>query len=113
MVAFLKKPTKSVGFTEIVDFLKSTSLRYALTHNATINDSLVKQFWQTATARTIDNGNQELVATINGKVCTITEASVRSKLQLADATGISNLPYAKFFAGLATMGYNSDGTLTF
>ncbi|GKB07546.1 hypothetical protein Tco_0835830 [Tanacetum coccineum] len=89
MVAFLKKPTKSVGFTEIVDFLKSTSLRYALTHNATINDSLVKQFWQTATARTIDNGNQELVATINGKVCTITEASVRSKLQLADATGAS------------------------
>ncbi|GJV88041.1 hypothetical protein Tco_1531979 [Tanacetum coccineum] len=27
MVAFLKKPTESVGFTEIVDFLKGTSLR--------------------------------------------------------------------------------------
>ncbi|GKB37522.1 putative ribonuclease H-like domain-containing protein [Tanacetum coccineum] len=66
MVAFLKKPTESVGFTEIVDFLKGISLRYALTHNSTIYDSIVKQFWQTATVRTIDNGNQELVATIDG-----------------------------------------------
>ncbi|GJX31698.1 hypothetical protein Tco_0241553 [Tanacetum coccineum] len=66
MVAFLKKPTESVGFTKIVDFHKNASLRYALTHNPTIYDSLVKQFWQIATARTIDNGNQELVATIDG-----------------------------------------------
>ncbi|GKB75900.1 hypothetical protein Tco_0942795 [Tanacetum coccineum] len=28
MVAFLKKPNESVGFTEVVDFLKGTSLRY-------------------------------------------------------------------------------------
>ncbi|GJZ34389.1 hypothetical protein Tco_0580206 [Tanacetum coccineum] len=62
MVAFLKKPTESVGFTEIVDFLKGTSLMYALTHNPTIYDSLVKQFWQTATVRTLANGIQELVA---------------------------------------------------
>ncbi|GJV69897.1 hypothetical protein Tco_1485406 [Tanacetum coccineum] len=27
MVAFLKKPNESVGFTEVVDFLKGTSLR--------------------------------------------------------------------------------------
>ncbi|GJS66668.1 putative reverse transcriptase domain-containing protein [Tanacetum coccineum] len=46
MVAFLKKPNESVGFTEIVDFLKGTSLRYALSHNPTIYDSLVKQFAQ-------------------------------------------------------------------
>ncbi|GJW34346.1 hypothetical protein Tco_0054378 [Tanacetum coccineum] len=77
MVAFLKKPTKSVGFTEIVDFLKGTSLRYALTHNPTIYDSLVKQFWQTATVRTLANGIQELVASIDNKEYTITEASIR------------------------------------
>ncbi|GKA75833.1 hypothetical protein Tco_0782211 [Tanacetum coccineum] len=29
MVAFLKKPNESVGFTEVVDFLKGTSLRLA------------------------------------------------------------------------------------
>ncbi|GJR54310.1 putative ribonuclease H-like domain-containing protein [Tanacetum coccineum] len=113
MVAFQKKPTKSVGFTEIVDFLKGTSLKYALTHNPIIYDSLVKQFWQTTTVRTLANRIQELVASIDNMEYTITEASVRSQLQLADATGISNLRDAKIFAGLATMGYNSDGTLTF
>ncbi|GKE33988.1 hypothetical protein Tco_1453310, partial [Tanacetum coccineum] len=77
MVAFLKKPTKSVGFTKIVDFLKGTSLRYALSHNPTIYDSLVKQFWQTATVRTLANGIQELVASIDNKEYTITEASIR------------------------------------
>ncbi|GKE76923.1 hypothetical protein Tco_1543043, partial [Tanacetum coccineum] len=77
MVAFLKKPNKSVGFTEIVDFLKGTSLRYALTHNPTIYDSLVKQFWQTAIVRTLANGTQQLVASIDSKEYTVTEASVR------------------------------------
>ncbi|GJZ15127.1 hypothetical protein Tco_0550804 [Tanacetum coccineum] len=95
MVAFLKKPNESVGFTEVVDFLKGTSLRYALTHNPTIYDSLVKQFWQTVTVRTLANGTQQLVASIDSKEYTITEAFVRSKLQLADATGIHNLSDAE------------------
>ncbi|GKF97854.1 hypothetical protein Tco_0293675 [Tanacetum coccineum] len=76
IVAFLKKPTESVGFTKIVDFLKGTSLRYALSHNPTIYDSLVKQFWQTATVRTPANRIQELVASIDNKEYTITEASI-------------------------------------
>ncbi|GJZ98559.1 hypothetical protein Tco_0671012 [Tanacetum coccineum] len=109
MVAFLKKPNESVGFTEIVDFLKGTSLRYALTHNPTIYDSLVKQFWQTATVRTLANGTQQLVASIDSTEYTITEASVISKLQLADATGIHNLSDAKIYVGLATLGYVTEG----
>ncbi|GJT63957.1 hypothetical protein Tco_1015437 [Tanacetum coccineum] len=87
MVAFLKKPNESVGFTEIVDFLKGTSLRYTLTHNPAIYDSLVKQFWQTATVRTLANGTPELVASIDNKEYTIIKASIRSKRQLADASG--------------------------
>ncbi|GKC09340.1 hypothetical protein Tco_1000950 [Tanacetum coccineum] len=113
MVAFLKKPNESVGFTEVVDFLKGTSLRYALTHNPTIYDSLVKQFWQTVTVRTLANGTQQLVASIDSKEYTITEASVRSKLQLADATGIHNLSDAEIYVGLATLGYVTEGKLTF
>ncbi|GJR53250.1 hypothetical protein Tco_1403771 [Tanacetum coccineum] len=113
MVAFLKKPTESVGFTEIVDFLKGTSLRYALSHNPTIYDSLVKQLWQTTTLRTLANGIQELVASIDNKEFTITEESIRSQLQLADATCITNLPDAKIYEGLATLGYVSEGKLTF
>ncbi|GJX61198.1 hypothetical protein Tco_0294098 [Tanacetum coccineum] len=103
MVAFLKKPNESVGFTEVVDFLKGTSLRYALTHNPTI--------WQTATVRTLANGTQQLVASIDSKEYTITEASVRSKLQLADATGIHNLSDAEIYAGLATLGYVTEGDI--
>ncbi|GKD23788.1 hypothetical protein Tco_1225491, partial [Tanacetum coccineum] len=74
----------------------------------TIYDSLVKQFWQTATVRTLANGTQQLVASIDSKEYTITEASVRSKLQLADATGIHNLSDAEIYAGLATLGYVTE-----
>ncbi|GKA07131.1 putative ribonuclease H-like domain-containing protein [Tanacetum coccineum] len=113
MVAFLKKPTESVGFTKIVDFLKGTSLRYSLTHNPTIYDSLVKQFWQTTTVRTLVNGIQELVASIDNKEYTIIEASIRSQFQLAIAAGITNLPDAEIYEGLAILGYVSEGKLTF
>ncbi|GKD92470.1 hypothetical protein Tco_1372307 [Tanacetum coccineum] len=71
MVAFLKKPNESVGFTEVVDFLK--------------------------------------VASIDSKEYTITEASVRSKLQLEDVTGIHNLSDAEIYVGLATLGYVTEG----
>ncbi|GKA54457.1 putative ribonuclease H-like domain-containing protein [Tanacetum coccineum] len=54
--------------------------------------------------RTLANGTQQLVASIDSKEYNITEASVRSKLQLADATGIHNLSDAAIYAGLATLG---------
>ncbi|GKF18432.1 hypothetical protein Tco_0063350 [Tanacetum coccineum] len=91
-VDFLRKPEESLGYAEIVDFLQGTHIRYALTHNSTVYDSLVKQFWQTATALTIDDGTLELKATIDTHEYTITEASIRSKLQLDDALGLSMLP---------------------
>ncbi|GJY34935.1 hypothetical protein Tco_0419404 [Tanacetum coccineum] len=107
-VGFLKKPEESAGFAEIVDFLKGSHIRYALTHNPTIHDSLVKQFWQTATASTLADGTLELRATIDTLEYTITEASVRSKLQLADASGIFMLPNTEIFEGMGNMGYPAD-----
>ncbi|GJZ61413.1 retrovirus-related pol polyprotein from transposon TNT 1-94 [Tanacetum coccineum] len=112
-VGFLKKPEESTGFAEIVDFLKGSHIRYALTHNLTIHDSLVKQFWQTATATTLADGTLELRATIDTLEYTITEASVRSKLHLADASGISMLPNNEIFEGMGNMGYPTDGSFTF
>ncbi|GJY69361.1 putative ribonuclease H-like domain-containing protein [Tanacetum coccineum] len=50
---------------ETVDFLRGSNLRYTLTSNPTIYDSLVKQFWQTATANTLADGTLELQATID------------------------------------------------
>ncbi|GJY84165.1 hypothetical protein Tco_0497541 [Tanacetum coccineum] len=108
-VGFLKKPAESAGFAEIVDFLKGSHIRYALTHNPTIHDSLVKQFWQTATVLTLADGTLKLRATIDTLEYTITEASIRSKLQLADASGISMLPNTEIFKGMGNMGYPNDG----
>ncbi|GJS53121.1 putative ribonuclease H-like domain-containing protein [Tanacetum coccineum] len=72
-VGFLLKPAESAGYTQIVDFLRRSKLRYALTHNPPIYDSLVKQFWQTATAKTLADGTQQLNATIDSVEYTITE----------------------------------------
>ncbi|GJV46294.1 ribonuclease H-like domain-containing protein [Tanacetum coccineum] len=80
------------GFAEIVDFLRGSNLRYALTSNPTIYDSIVKQFWQTVTANTIADGTLEIKATIDTIGYTITKASIRDTLQLEDATGITMLP---------------------
>ncbi|GJT67612.1 putative ribonuclease H-like domain-containing protein [Tanacetum coccineum] len=100
-------------FAEIMDFLRGSNLKYALTTNPTIYDSLVKQFWQTATAKTLADGTLELHATIDTIVYTITEASIRHKLQLADASGITMLPNNKIFEGIGHMGYPTDGSFTF
>ncbi|GJQ93709.1 ribonuclease H-like domain-containing protein [Tanacetum coccineum] len=53
--------------------------------------------------------NIELRATIDTHEYTITEASVRSKLKLADASGISMLPNTKIFERMGNMGYPTDG----
>nr|GEU95142.1 hypothetical protein [Tanacetum cinerariifolium] len=43
------------------------------------------QFWRTASVKTLNNGEIELNATVDGQVKTITEASVRTHLKLVDA----------------------------
>ncbi|GJW30975.1 putative ribonuclease H-like domain-containing protein [Tanacetum coccineum] len=75
---------------------------------------MINPFWQTATTSTLDNREMEIIATIDGKVRIVTEASIRRHLKLEDYDGISNLPTTKFFEQLALMGYvsNSD-KLTF
>ncbi|GJT71407.1 hypothetical protein Tco_1030693 [Tanacetum coccineum] len=93
----MKTPTPAKGFASLIskaasDESKMNSMdlqMYALTTNPTIHDSLVKQFWQTATATTLADRTLELKATIDTIEYTITEASIRSKLQLANASGIT------------------------
>ncbi|GJT32132.1 putative ribonuclease H-like domain-containing protein [Tanacetum coccineum] len=71
------------------------------------------KFWQTATANTLADGTLELHATIDTIVYTITEASIRNKLQLANASGITMLPNNEIFEGMGHMGYPTDGSFTF
>ncbi|GJT35243.1 ribonuclease H-like domain-containing protein [Tanacetum coccineum] len=58
----------------------------------------------TATASTNANGQVELTASIDRKVKTIIEASLRRHLKLEDNGGITSLPNTKIFEQLALMG---------
>ncbi|GKF49544.1 hypothetical protein Tco_0142795, partial [Tanacetum coccineum] len=83
LVAFLVKPAKSEGFEQIVDFLNAYTIKYALTVNPTIYTSCIEQFWATIKAKTV-NGKLQLQALVDGKNIIVTEASIRSDLQLND-----------------------------
>ncbi|GJU99353.1 hypothetical protein Tco_1328624 [Tanacetum coccineum] len=82
---------------------------YALEHNPTIYVSVIKQFWQTVTVITLDNGEQELKAIIDTDEYTIFESSVRNKLKLTDENGITEFTNAKIFEGMANLGTKSGG----
>ncbi|GKF40319.1 hypothetical protein Tco_0120380, partial [Tanacetum coccineum] len=78
------------------------------------NTSLIEQFWQTTALSTIEDGVMEITATIDGRVKTITEASIRRHLKLEDSDGISTLPTAKNFEQIAHMWYvTTSNSLTF
>ncbi|GJR10904.1 hypothetical protein Tco_0793556 [Tanacetum coccineum] len=84
MVAFLNKPTEGDGFEQIVDFLNTHSIKYALTVNPTIYTSCIEQFWTTAKVKTV-NEEVQIQALVDKKKVIVTETSVRSNLQLEDA----------------------------
>ncbi|GJX34495.1 hypothetical protein Tco_0246052 [Tanacetum coccineum] len=102
MVAYLKKIEGSEGFHQIVNFLNASHI-HPLIENPTIYVSFIQQFWQTATASTLDNGEMKITATIDGKVKVVSEASIRRHLKLEDSDGISNLPTTKIFEQVALM----------
>ncbi|GKB34174.1 putative ribonuclease H-like domain-containing protein [Tanacetum coccineum] len=73
-----------------------------------------EQFWQTAALSTIEDGVIEITATVDGRVKTITKASIRRHLKLDDSDGISTLPTVETFEQLALIGYvTTSDSLTF
>ncbi|GKF39505.1 hypothetical protein Tco_0119566, partial [Tanacetum coccineum] len=84
MVAYLQKSERREGFHQIIDFLTTSHIRYALTKIPTIYVSLIEHFLQTASASTLENGDMEITATIDGKVKVVSEASIRRHLKLED-----------------------------
>ncbi|GJT02833.1 hypothetical protein Tco_0824002 [Tanacetum coccineum] len=105
MVAYLEKTKGSEGFHQIIDFLTASHINYALTESPTIYASLIEQFWKTAALSTIKDGVMEIIATIDGRVKTITEEYIRRHLKLEDSDGISTLPTAEIFKQLALIGF--------
>nr|GEU99320.1 hypothetical protein [Tanacetum cinerariifolium] len=77
-VGYLLKATGSDDYHQIIDFLRASHIRYALTHDPIIFDSLVKQFWSTATLRSPE---------------------------LADDGGIDDLPITEIYSGMDNHGF--------
>ncbi|GJU48557.1 hypothetical protein Tco_1218112 [Tanacetum coccineum] len=102
LVAFLKKPEESNGFKEIINFLNSNQIRYALTVNPTIYTSCIEQFWATAKVKTV-NEERQLQALVDKKKVIITKTSIRSDLNLEDAGGSDCLLTDTIFKDLARM----------
>ncbi|GJX43086.1 hypothetical protein Tco_0259762, partial [Tanacetum coccineum] len=112
--AYLEKSQGSEGYHQILDFLNGSSLRYALTHCPPIvYDSLVRQFWASATVRSLEDGFQELVATVDGNEIVVNESSIRTHLQLDDKGGLYVFTQQEILEGMAALGYPTDGTFTF
>ncbi|GJY76470.1 hypothetical protein Tco_0481586 [Tanacetum coccineum] len=109
----LMLPVQVSAAEEIIDFLKASSVHYALTVNPVIYTSCIEQFWATAKVQTI-NGVRQLQALVDKKRVIITESSIRKDLHLDDAEGTDCLPTATIFEELARMGYEKPSQkLTF
>ncbi|GJZ10048.1 hypothetical protein Tco_0544807 [Tanacetum coccineum] len=113
MVACLERTDGNADFHEIVDFLTTSPIHYALTVSPTIYASYIEQFWNTAHSQTV-NDVKQIHATVDGKTVVISESSVRSDLHFNDEDGITCLTNDAIFENLALMGYESDSDkLTF
>nr|GEU85521.1 synaptobrevin, longin-like domain protein [Tanacetum cinerariifolium] len=112
-VAYLLKPTESLGFHQIIDFMNGLYIVYALTANPTIYASVVRQVWGSASEVSLPDGVRGLVATIDGTAYTVTKASIRSALQLDDLNAIDTMTNAEIFAGLQNIGYTTEEKFTF
>ncbi|GKA24703.1 hypothetical protein Tco_0710736 [Tanacetum coccineum] len=110
----LVKSESSEGFDEIIDFLTSSHIYYALTENPIIFVSLLNNFGKMPVFEPIVEGLQAISATIDGYETLITEASLRRHLKLEDAKGIFSLSNEEIFEQLAHMGYATNSeSLTF
>ncbi|GJR67274.1 hypothetical protein Tco_0013339 [Tanacetum coccineum] len=107
LVAFLEKPEESDRFEEIIDFLNTSSIQYALTVNPTIYTTCIEQFWTSCKAKTV-NEERQIQALVDKKKVIITETSIRSDLKLDDAEGTDCLPTANIFVELEIIGKDNE-----
>ncbi|GJT08846.1 hypothetical protein Tco_0843308 [Tanacetum coccineum] len=104
MVAYHEKTEENTDFHQILDFLTSSSINFALIVSPTIYASYIEQFWNTACLKTI-NLEKQIHANVDGKVVVVSESSVRRDLHLNDEDGTACLTTNEIFENLALMGY--------
>ncbi|GJS98276.1 putative ribonuclease H-like domain-containing protein [Tanacetum coccineum] len=103
----------NADFHQILDFLTSSSINFALTVSPTIYASYIEQFWNTASLKTI-NSEKQIHANVDGKAVVVSESSVRRDLHLNDEDGTACLTVNEIFENLALMGYETaSDKLTF
>nr|GEV29299.1 hypothetical protein [Tanacetum cinerariifolium] len=113
MIAFLTKSDASKGFEQIIDFLNTSVIKYALMVNPAIYVSCIKQFWSSVTLKKTNNVVRLRVLIDRRKVIII-EDTIRQALRLDNADSIDYLPNEEIFAKLARMAYEKPSTkLTF
>ncbi|GKE13117.1 hypothetical protein Tco_1416668, partial [Tanacetum coccineum] len=81
MVACLEKTEENAEFYQIVDFLSTCSINYALTVSPSIYASYIEQFWNTVTSKTV-NSVKQIHAIIDGKAVVISESSGMTSVPL-------------------------------
>ncbi|GKE08395.1 hypothetical protein Tco_1411946, partial [Tanacetum coccineum] len=96
-------------FHQIVDFLSTCSINYALTVSPTIYAPYIEQFCNTATSKTV-NSVKQIHVIVDGKAVVIIESSVRNDLLFDDEDGITCLTNDEIFENLALMG-DSDNII--
>nr|GEW47122.1 hypothetical protein [Tanacetum cinerariifolium] len=113
MITYLTKSNVSEGFKQIINFLNTSAIQYALTVNPNIYASCIKQFWSSISVKKV-NDVMRLQALSDRKKVIITKDTVREDLHLDEAESINCLPNEEIFTELARMGYEKPSTkLTF
>nr|GEU85323.1 hypothetical protein [Tanacetum cinerariifolium] len=74
---------ENAEFHQIVDFLSTCLINYALTVSPTIYASYIEQFWNAAISKTV-NSVKQMHVIVDGKAVVILESSVRSDLLFND-----------------------------
>nr|GEZ71362.1 hypothetical protein [Tanacetum cinerariifolium] len=105
MIAILEKYEHNQDFHQIVDFVVASHIRYTLTFNPTVYVSHIRKFLSTARIETTEKGTK-ILATVDCKLRTVSESSIRRNFKLNDEAGISSLPDAELFENLTLMGNN-------
>nr|GFD02028.1 hypothetical protein [Tanacetum cinerariifolium] len=81
-------------------------IRYALTHRPRIVfDSLVKQFWATATVHNHEAGPSQIIANIDSNEVVVTESLIRTQLQLNDVDRLYEFTLIDVLDGMRVIGY--------
>nr|GEV91885.1 putative ribonuclease H-like domain-containing protein [Tanacetum cinerariifolium] len=109
-VAYLEKGKGWEAYEHILDILNCSHIRYALTHRTTIVfDSLVKQFWATATVHTLEAGPSDIIATIDVNEVVVTKSLISTQLQLNNVNGLYEFTLHDILDGMQAIGNSHYG----